>query len=98
MIYTIDIINHTNIIMSRIGTTTISCTIPKDLGEQLNLVAEIEERNKSYYVKKALEVFLKERLEDAMLSKMGEDAYKEFVTSGEDPVSYESIRKELLDK
>ena len=82
-----------------IGTTNLSCTIPIELGKQLSLLAGIEERPKSYYVKKALQEFLNERLEDALLAKMGDEAYKEYIESGEEGISYDEIRKELnLDK
>jgi predicted DNA-binding protein len=82
-----------------IGTTNLSCTIPIGLGKQLSLLAGIEERPKSYYVKKALQEFLNERLEDALLAKMGDEAYKEYIDSGEDGIPYDEIRKELnLDK
>jgi predicted DNA-binding protein len=81
------------------GTTTLSCTIPKPLGMQLNLLADLEERPKSYYVKKALQEFIDERLEDAILAKMGDDAYKEYCQSGEKGIPYDEIRKEFgLDK
>jgi predicted DNA-binding protein len=79
----------------QIGTTNLSCTIPIALGKQLSLLADIEERPKSYYVKKALQEFLNERLEDALLAKMGDAAYKEYIESGEEGISYDEIRKEL---
>ena len=84
--------------MSQTGTTTISCTIPKPLGEKLNFIAELEERNKSYYVKKALESFLEERFEDAMLIKMGENAYQEFIENCEEAIPFSEVKKQLLDK
>ena len=77
------------------GTTTLSCTIPAELGKQLNLISQLEERSKSYYVKKALESFLSERLEDALLASIGEEAYKEHLLSGEVGIPYGEIRKEL---
>ena len=43
--------------------------------------------------------FLNERLEDALLAKMGDEAYKEYIESGEEGISYDEIRKEFnLDK
>jgi predicted DNA-binding protein len=81
------------------GTINLSCTIPIELGKQLNLLADLEERPKSYYVKKALQEFLSERLEDALLAKMGDEAYKEYIESGEEGIPYNEIRKEFnLDK
>ena len=77
------------------GSTNISCTIPVELSKQLILLADIEERSKSYYVKKALEKYLEERLEDALLAKIGDEAYEEFVKSGEKAIPYDDIRKEL---
>ena len=86
--------------MSRTSiTTALSCTIPSELSDQLNLLAEIEERPKSYFVKKALEEYLDEKLENALLAKVGDKAYKEFKASGAEAVSYDKIRKKLkLDK
>jgi RHH-type rel operon transcriptional repressor/antitoxin RelB len=80
---------------STTGTTNLSCTIPKELGNQLNLLSTLEERSKSYYVKKALQEFISERLENALLTKMGDEAYKEYIDSGEEGVSYSDLRKEL---
>ena len=77
------------------NTITLSCTIPSELGEKLNLIATMEERNKSYYVKKALEYFLADRLEDAYLLQLGEEAYNDYLASGKEVVSYEEIRKDL---
>lgn len=78
-----------------VATTTLSCTIPSDLGDKLNLIAQLEERSKSYYVKKALQSFLSERLEDALLANIGEEAYKEYLESGKSTTSYDEIRKKL---
>jgi predicted DNA-binding protein len=78
-----------------ITTSTLSCTIPLELGNQLNLLAELEERPKSYYVKKALQEFLSEKLENALLAKIGDEAYKEYLDSEKESASYEEIRKKL---
>jgi RHH-type rel operon transcriptional repressor/antitoxin RelB len=78
-----------------IGTTTLSCTIPIELGKQLNLLAGLEERSKSYYVKKALQEYLSEKLENTLLSQIGDEAYKEFLESGEKGIPYDKLRKEL---
>ena len=45
-------------------TITVTSQIPVELGELLTRVAEAEERSKSYYVKKGLELILRQRLED----------------------------------
>lgn len=76
-------------------STTLSCTIPSKLGEQLNLIAQLEERSKSYYVKKALQSFLSDRLENAILSHLGQEAYHAYVSSGKEEIPYDIIRKEL---
>jgi len=98
MTYTISSTNNITIMTHQTGTTTISCTIPTDLGEQLKLISELEERSKSYYVKKALESFLEDRLEDALLAKMGDEAYKEYMDGGQETISFDDIRKEIFDK
>lgn len=77
------------------GSTTLSCTIPNELGKQLNLIAQLEERSKSYYVKKALQSFLSDRLEDALLANLGQEAYNEYLSSGKEGIPYDEIRKEL---
>ena len=43
-------------------TISISAQIPEELGNILEQVSTEEERSKSYYVKKGLETFLKQRL------------------------------------
>ena len=49
------------------GSYLIDASIPlRELNKKLNFVASIEERSKSYYVKKALQEFLNERLEKEM--------------------------------
>jgi len=81
--------------MLKTGTTTLSCTIPLDLGKKLNLIAEIEERSKSYYVKKALQSYLENRLEDLLLSEVGKEAYEDHIKSGSGSIDYDLIRKEM---
>ncbi|MFM6972666.1 MAG: hypothetical protein ACKO6C_05045 [Alphaproteobacteria bacterium] len=48
---------------------TISAQIPADLEKLLIRLCEFEERSKSYYIKKALEKLLTERLKDPIISK-----------------------------
>ena len=45
-------------------TVTVTSQIPNELASLLNRVAEAEERSKSYYIKKGLELILRQRLED----------------------------------
>ncbi|MDB2550754.1 ribbon-helix-helix domain-containing protein [Rickettsiales bacterium] len=78
-----------------VKTATLSCTIPEDLSEKLNLISSIEERSKSYYVKKALQEFLSERLENALLAEIGDSAYKKYLESKEKGIDYDEVRKEL---
>ena len=50
-------------------TISISAQIPEELGNILEQVSTEEERSKSYYVKKGLETFLKQRLHAIELEK-----------------------------
>ena len=50
-------------------TISISAQIPEDLGNILDQVSTEEERSKSYYVKKGLETFLKQRLQAIQIQK-----------------------------
>lgn len=78
---------------------TISCTIPSELNKKLNFVASIEERSKSYYVKKALQEFLNERLEKALLAEIGDSAYQQYLDARKKGIDYDDMKKELgLDK
>jgi len=42
-------------------STTLSVRLPEHLAEELNQVAKATERSKSYLVKKALEMYLREQ-------------------------------------
>ena len=44
-------------------TTSISASIPKELGDMLDKVSKMEERSKSYYIRKGLEQFLERRMQ-----------------------------------
>lgn len=48
---------------------TISAQIPADLEKLLIKLCESEERSKSYYIKKALEKLISERLKDPAIAK-----------------------------
>lgn len=48
---------------------TISAQIPADLEKLLIKLCESEERSKSYYIKKALEKLISEKLKDPTIAK-----------------------------
>jgi hypothetical protein len=53
----------------------------------------------AHYVKKALQEFLDERLENALLSEIGDSAYQQYLDARKKGVDYNEMRKELgLDK
>ncbi len=75
------------------NTVRISARIPEELGEVLSRVSRIEGKPKSYYVKKSLEFFLTNRLEDIEDYEEAERAYSEFVASGEKTILFSEIKK-----
>ncbi len=76
-------------------TVGVSAQIPAALGEILNRVSKAEERSKSYYVRKGLELFLMKKLEDVEDYEEGMRAYEEFLASGEEAVPWTEVKKEL---
>jgi len=78
------------------NTVRISARIPAELGEMLSRVSRIEERPKSYYVKKSLEFFLTNRLEDIEDYEEAERTYSEFIASGEETIPFSEIKKYAL--
>ena len=46
---------------------SVSAQIPVELSDMLDEVARTEERSKSYYIKKGLEIFLGQRLQTGQL-------------------------------
>jgi len=76
-------------------TVGVSARIPAALGEILNRVSKAEERSKSYYVRKGLELFLMKKLEDIEDYEEGVRAYGEFLASGEETIPLSEIEKEL---
>ena len=76
-------------------TVGVSARIPVGLGEILNRVSKAEERSKSYYVRKGLELFLMKKLEDIEDYEEGMRAYEEFLASGEEAVPWTEVKKEL---
>ena len=77
------------------GTVGVSARVPAALGEILNRVSKAEERSKSYYVRKGLELFLMKKLEDIEDYEEGMRAYGEFLASGEETIPLSEIEKEL---
>ena len=77
------------------GTVGVSARIPAALGEILNRVSKAEERSKSYYVRKGLELFLMKKLEYIEDYEEGVRAYREFLASGEETIPLSEIEKEL---
>ncbi len=73
----------------------ISAQIPAEIAEILGKVSKAEERSKSYYIRKGLELFLMSKLEDIEDYEEAAKAYKEFVASGEKTVSFSELKKEL---
>lgn len=73
--------------------TTISAQIPSSLNKGLAIICEMEERSKSYFIKKALEKLLKEKLEDIEDYNDAKKAYDEFKKSGEKTIPYEKIKQ-----
>lgn len=73
----------------------VSAQISADLGEILNRVSKAEERSKSYYVRKGLELFLMKKLEDMEDYEEGMRAYEEFLASGEEAIPWAEVKKEL---
>ena len=76
-------------------TVSISAQIPAEIGEMLNRVSRVEERSKSYYIRKGLELFLRSKLEDLEDYKDATEAYEEFVASAEKTISFSDVKKEL---
>ena len=73
----------------------VSARISAELGEILDRVSKAEERSKSYYVRKGLELFLMRKLEDMEDYEEGMRAYEEFLASGEETIPLSEMEKEL---
>ena len=74
---------------------SISANIPVELGEMLNKVSRAEERSKSYYIKKGLEQFLRDKLENLEDYQEANQAHNEFMASGEETVFFEEVFKNV---
>ncbi len=80
------------------SAVNISAQIPATLAKKLEKVAAFEERSKSYYIKKSLEKYLEEKLEDIEDLIDGKKAQREFKKSGKKTVSFEETFKHLSSK
>ena len=72
-------------------TVTVTSQIPTDLAALLTRVAEAEERSKSYYIKKGLELILRQRLEDLEDYEAAVAAHAEHLASGERALSPDEV-------
>ena len=74
---------------------TISISLPDNLSAMLDKLSKNEERTKSYYIKKALENYFTQKLEDEEDYKDVVNSLAEFKASGEKGKSWEELQKEL---
>ena len=77
------------------GMVSISANISQELSDMLNQVAQAEERSKSYYIKKGLEQFLRDRIENLEDYDDAVSAYQEYHASGEDAVCLDEAFKDV---
>lgn len=78
-------------IMATATSTSVSANIPVELGAMLDKVAKAEERSKSYYIKKGLELLLKNKLEDIQDYQEAEQAFDEFLASDEKGIPFDEV-------
>lgn len=76
-------------------STTISVSLSDELFKMLDNFSEKEERTKSYYIKKALENYFAQRLEEEEDYKDVVQSLAEFKVSGEVGKTWEELQKEL---
>ena len=76
-------------------TASISANIPIKLGAMLDTISKIEERSKSYYIKKGLEKILKEKMEDLEDYEEAKKAYKAFKDSNEKLIPFDDVFKDI---
>ena len=76
-------------------STTISVSLSDELFKMLDNFSEKEERTKSYYIKKALENYFAQRLEEEEDYKDVVQSLAEFKASGEVGKTWEELQKEL---
>ena len=70
---------------------TVTSQIPTELAALLARVAEAEERSKSYYIKKGLELILQQRLEDLEDYEAAVEAHSAHLESGEPALSLDDV-------
>ncbi len=71
------------------ATVTVTAQIPKELSDLLSRYVEVDERSKSYFVKKGLELILRQRQEDEEDYKIASEAYARHIKSGGKTHSFE---------
>ncbi len=81
---------------NKIKATTLSCTISETLLNKLNLAADLEERSKSFFVKKSLEGFLDERIKKEIVEQFGEEKYHQYLEINNNISSLLLLRKALI--
>ncbi len=79
---------------------TMGVRLPKILHDRLEEFAQSNERPKSFYIRKALEKFLKEakaaeEAEDARDAKAAHEAYEEWQREGGKTISFEQLLKDV---
>jgi predicted DNA-binding protein len=76
-------------------TVNISAHISKSLAEKLEKVAQFEERGKSYYIKKSLEQYLEQKLEDMEDYIDAKEAWEDMQKNGRKGIPFEDICTDL---
>ncbi len=77
------------------ANVNISAQIPASLAKKLEKVSAFEERSKSFYIKKALENYLQEKLEDIQDLIEAKKRIREHKKSGEPYISWEEIQEKM---
>jgi len=80
------------------SVVNISAQIPAALAKKLEKISAFEGRSKSYYIKKSLEKFFEEKLEDILDLIDGKAAQKEFIKSGRKTIPFEKVFKKAMKK
>ncbi len=80
------------------SVVTISAQIPSDLDKDLTEICQLEERSKSFYIKKALEKYLAEKRQDLADYHHAKKLWEEFKSSGEKGIPYEEVFAKAMQK
>jgi predicted DNA-binding protein len=75
--------------------SVISVSIPENLFKMLDKMAKKEERAKSYYIKKALENYFLQKLEDEEDYRDVIESLAQFKSSKEKGKNWKDLQKEL---